>query len=357
MFSRLCSGLCLLLLTFSFSASALGTEPGAQSAPAKPATAPAAAAEHVRRGDQARRAGRWAEAAAAYQDALKAAAQEAAPPEKRAAILGELGLCELAQGKHRDAAEHLDRAMQHRDALPPDQRRRFEQGQKKAEREVGMLFIGTNPPDAEVFLDGKPMERSEPTYLVFVEPGKHTVRARLKGYEDAAASVDVTRGGWPSVWLYLPRSAAPAAQANVNARRAPAAAPATPSSSKAATYRKAGVIAASGGVVLGFAFMASGIVLDAQIEERSSALANKGGNLGVCKEAAFKDECADLHALIRTRNAFDGVALGSFIASGVIGAVTLSSLWWAPGDRDRAPIQVVPMATSKHAGAILRGAW
>jgi hypothetical protein len=289
---------------------------------------------------------------AAYQDALK----EAAPPEKRAAILGALGLCELAQGKHRNAAEHLDRALRHREALTPDQRRRFEQGQKEAEREVGMLFVGANPPDAEVFLDGKSLGTSEPTYMVFVEPGKHTVRARLAGYEDAAASVDVARGGWPSVWLNLPKSVAPAARVNVNARRPPAAPSDTPSSSTAATYRKAAVIAASGGVVLGLALTVSGIVLDAQVEDRSSALANKG-NLGVCRKAAFEDDCADLHTLIRARNVFDGVALGSFIAGGVIGAVTLSSLWWAPGARNSAPIKVVPTATSKYAGALLRGAW
>jgi hypothetical protein len=54
---------------------------------------------------------------------------------------------------------------------------------------------------------------------------------------------------------------------------------------------------------------------------------------------------------------FEGIALGSFIASGVIGAVTLSSLWWAPGARERAPIEMVPRASSKHAGVVLRSAW
>ena len=315
-------------------------------------------ADHVRRGDQARWSKRWAEAAAAYQDALKVADQADLPAEKRAPILGELALCELAQGKHRDAAEHLELAFKHRSAFNPDQQRRFLEGQKKAEREVALLFIGVEPPDAEVLVDGKPLAERKGSHLVFVEPGTHTVRARLTQYEDGYAEVETPKGSWPGVALRLTKLPdAPAERPSVKAPPPPRAEAVASSSDTAATYRNIGLIGASGGALLGIGLAAYGVALDEQVEDRSSALARRGGGLSVCGGAAFKDECAELRGLITARDVSNNLALGTLIVSGVLGAVSLSSFWWAPSDRRRASVEVAPTVTGKQAGAVLRGVW
>lgn len=185
---RLGLGFLLLAAASTFGEPAFADAGPAPRPPLATADSPATA-QHVRLGDKARQAGRWAEAAAAYRDALVEAELVGLPVDKRAAILGELGLSELALGNHRDAAEHLDRALKHRDALGRDQRRRFEQGQKQAEREVALLFVGVDPPDAELFIDDKPVGAGKDSYLIFLEPGSHTLRARLAGHVDDVAVV------------------------------------------------------------------------------------------------------------------------------------------------------------------------
>lgn len=143
--------------------------------------------DHVRAGDRARLVGRWADGVAAYRAALTVANVARLSEEKRAPILGELGVCEEALGQHRDAAERLDKALEHLHALSREQRWRFEQAQRKAESQIGILHISVDPPDAEVLVDGKSLGASQPSYQVFVEPGRHTIRARLAEHARRAA--------------------------------------------------------------------------------------------------------------------------------------------------------------------------
>jgi tetratricopeptide (TPR) repeat protein len=150
-------------------------------APPSPPALHASAAQRsveadLRRADAARRAGRWKEAEPAYR-----AAWNAAP---RPEIAGELGLCELALGRYRDAAEHLERSLEYPEALAPAQRARFERGQERAEREVVTVAVSVSHPDAEVFVDDRSIGNGKGSYVVFVEPGRHAAKARLAGDAD-----------------------------------------------------------------------------------------------------------------------------------------------------------------------------
>jgi hypothetical protein len=125
-------------------------------------------------------------------------------------------LAELALEKHRDAAEHLTASLDHGAALSMAAQRRFQQGRSRAEQHIVRLYLGVNPPDAEVFLDGHPIGRRESTYLLFVEPGKHTVRTRLPGYSDTSDSFEAGKGETRSLALHLseaPRTTKAAAPA------------------------------------------------------------------------------------------------------------------------------------------------
>ena len=160
-----------------------------------------------------------------------------------------------------------------------------------------------DPQPAALIIDGERIGSGQAQYDVFVEPGPHTLRAQLPGYEDGLAEVGAVKGGkaWVSLNLERRGSAAPIAQASTDVRRPPAPAPVVPLTNSAATYRKIGLVTASGGVLLGVGLAVSGVVLDDQVEDRSSALARHGGNFSVCLDAAFKNECAELHALVRAR--------------------------------------------------------
>lgn len=352
--------LCLVASVCTVGLPASGDQGPARLAEAAPPD-PAAVAADVRRGDKARLAGRWSEAALAYANALAGAERAGLTPEKRAPILGELGLSELALGKHRDAAEHIYLSLKNRGALSPDQRWRYEQGQKKVEREVGMLFIGVDPPDAEVLVDAKPLAARKSSHVVFVEPGKHTVRARLAGYVDEVVSLDAPKGSWPSVSLQLEQKPSPPIVA-ATAPRAPSANPAPRGSSVAAKLRTAGFITAGAGAVLGVGFTVAAVVLDNQIEKRSAALSKraaprKGEEFSVCLEPTHKQDCDTLVTMADTRKVLGGAAVGSFITSAAIGAAAFSSFWWAPREYHREPIRITPLATMTHAGAVVTGAW
>ena len=88
---------------------------------------PASVADAVKRGDKARKAGRWKEALEAYRAALEEAQRAGIPRQERDEIAGEIGACEAALGKHREAAGNLHRGLSHREVLGAERKGRFEQ--------------------------------------------------------------------------------------------------------------------------------------------------------------------------------------------------------------------------------------
>lgn len=333
--------------------------------PSGPANAPTSSVDHVRAGDRARLAGRWPDAAAAYRAALAAAETAGLPEEKHAPILGELGSCEEALGPHRDAAEHLDKALEHLSAISREQRWRFEQAQKKAESQVGILHISVDPPDAEVLVDGKSLGASQPSYQVFVEPGRHTIRARLAGHADAVSATDAPKGRSSGVWLRL--SKAPAAGSQAAAKPGPrvetassagAPAPVASAGSTARTWRTVGIVTTASLAVLGTGCVIGDAVLDDQVEERASKIRERGSPWA-CRDNAYKEDCEALHSIVRTRDVLNPLAVWSLIGAGVVGGVTLTSLWWAPAERPkgRAQIRVLPSAGMRQAGAVVTTTW
>ena len=322
-------------------------------------------ADHIHAGDRARLAGRWAEAAVAYQAALQVAKAEGLPEEKRAPILGELGVCEEALGKHRDAAEHLDLALEQRNTLSPEQRRRFELAQSKAENQVSWLVISVDPPDAEVLVDGRAVGASKPSHIVFVEPGRHTVRARLAGHAEAVNSVDAPKARWSGVWLRLPR--APRTLSQAPSKTGPRARASTSSSagapaSAARTWRTVGAATTVSLALLGTGFAIGDSVLDDEVEKRSSKIRELGGP-SACGGQAYREDCEALHSIASARDVLNPLAVWTLLGAGVVGGVTLSSLWWAPAEQPRAraraqaQIRVIPTASARQAGAVLTATW
>lgn len=105
---------------------------------------------------QARRAfgaQRWAEAEASFEAVLAAPEAAGMAAVQRAEVLGYLGLCELEQGKHREAAEHPGQdAVLNRALLD-----RFTRAFNRAAKRVGRIYVAASPPDAEILMDGEPI--------------------------------------------------------------------------------------------------------------------------------------------------------------------------------------------------------
>lgn len=336
---------CLIASLFAL-ASPASADPG-------PPAMPAPVAEHTARADRARLGGRCEDAVAAYRDALAEAERAGLPPEKRAPILGDLGACEVTLRRYRDGAEHLHLAMRHKDTFTPAQRWRFEQAQKKAEREVVMVFIEAEPPDAEVTLDGEPLSPRRPRYLVFAEPGPHTVRASLEGHEDHVSTFSSPAGGWPLVHLRPRPLQAPAAHAAPR----PVHVPVLPRDDLAPKLRVVGFVASGIGVAAGIGFSIAGQIAHDRLKERGAELRPVLGDSNACNGERHRTECGDLLVLQSTRDSLDIAARGAFIAGGLLGTLALTSLWWAPADNRPASVQVGVLATPSAGSAQLRWTW
>ncbi|WP_437335838.1 hypothetical protein [Sorangium sp. So ce394] len=317
--------------------------------------APEATAETLRRAEQARRAGRWEEAAAAYRIAW------ASTGDPRWA--GELGLAELSLRRYRDAAEHLRRALEAEGALAPDRKARVQQGLRRAALEVAAVAIVVGKPEAEVFIDGRRVGQGLATYVVYVEPGSHEARATLAGHEDGVGRFEAQRGDTPAIGLALKEKPKPPAAAPRVAAAAPGPAAMRPAGEGTAVgpaIRIGGLALASAGVVVGAGFALAWAVKDGEAATlREQVLsAHRDTTDHTCHEKTASEEpkCALLLDAVHARDALGLVAIASFVASGVVGAAALSSFWWAPSP-DRGSVRVVPQATAHGGGVRIEGAW
>ncbi|WP_438027029.1 hypothetical protein [Sorangium sp. So ce233] len=323
-----------------------------------PGVSPAAIAETLRRAEQARRAGRWEDAAAAY----RAAWASTGDPR----WTGELGLAELSLRRYRDAAEHLRRALDAADALAPGVRARFQQGLQRAAREVAAVAIVVGEPEAEVFMDGRRVGQGLATYVVYVEPGSHEARATLAGHEDGVGRFEAQRGDTPAIGLAL-KAKPPAPLPTVPPRAAAAAVgpvalrPGAEGTAIGPVMRVGGLALASVGVVVGAGFALAWAVKDGEAGTLREQIrsTHKDTSDHTCHEkiASREPRCAQLRDAVDARDALGLVAVASFVASGVVGAAALSSFWWAPSPDSDGGVRVVPQATAHGAGVRIVGAW
>lgn len=314
--------------------------------------------ETLRRAEQARRAGRWEDAGAAYRAAWESTG------EYRWA--GELGLAELSLRRYRDAAEHLRRALDAAGTLAPGARARFQQGLQRAAQEVASVAIVVGEPEAEVFMDGRRVGQGLATYVVYVEPGSHEARATLAGHEDGVGRFEAQRGDTPAIGLALKeKPPAPVQPAPPRAAaQAPGAAASRPGAEGTAigpAVRVGGLALASAGVVVGAGFAIAWAVKDGEAGTLREQIRShsKDAHDSACNEklAGGEPQCAHLRDALAARDALGLVALASFVASGVVGAAALSSFWWAPSPDHGGGVRVIPQATAHGGGIRIEGAW
>ncbi|WP_437659907.1 PEGA domain-containing protein [Sorangium sp. So ce1182] len=322
----------------------------------------------VRRARKARQSGKWNEARDAYKAAFDAADALPSTGQERAELAGELGLCELALRKYRDAAEHLTWSLEQGHALTDDVRLRFEVGHAKAAFYLVRVLLSVDPPDAEVFIDGKAIGRTARTYKLFLEPGRHMVRARAPGREDALHVISADAGSELEISTQLPRVAVTSAQEAPAPPKAvsapPAARPQTPGpwASWPGTLRIAGITVATAGVSVGAVLMIRAGRLDGDLSARRDRLLSAPASSStMCWQAPQRSPCGELARLQEARNLSGRAGVATAILGGVVGAVTaasfftdLSFLGSSPA-RDR--VHVSPVATGNEIGARIGGPW
>jgi hypothetical protein len=188
----------LVSALFITGSSAAQPKPGA----ATPTGVEALAGELFDKGNVFYKQSRWAEAEVQFQKAWDV--------RRGFDIAANLGDCELQIGQVREAAEHLAYAIREfplsgKTALRERLQKRF----AEAREQVGILKVSADAEGAELVIDGLVVGRSPLSSEVFVDPGVHAVEARLTGYEEARASLEVPKGSSKEVRLVLEKKIAP----------------------------------------------------------------------------------------------------------------------------------------------------
>lgn len=328
-------GLITALLTLGVAAAADG---GSVRSPSAPTPDAAALADHVRRGDRARLLGRWADAAAAYAEALATAERAGLPAEKRVAILGELGAAEVSLEKYRDGAEHLHRSLLNEGALTTEQKDRYRKASERATREIAVLVVAVSPADAELVIDDTPIPERTSGHVLFVEPGQHTLRARLAGYVDGEIRHNAPKGTEASLALRLvkvpppPRPTPRAARVEVVSE---------PGADGWQRFRVPVLITAGGALLLGGGLYAGAVAVDDALDRRTTELGARIGP-GACNRASYQTECNELRARVDAREALVNVGRGALIVGAALGVVGIGSFAFGSEKDGRARVGLGP---------------
>lgn len=298
-----------------------------------------AADGYFRQGNTFYKEQRWVEARDAFENAWRL--------KKAHDIAANLAYAEMKLGKWRDAAEHLAFAVR---TWPPtgksDKRQYATERFGVVKREVGTLRIEVNVARADVLIDGRLAGVAPLEGEAFVEPGTHTVEARLAGYAPACRTVDVAKGGGAEVALVLRETAPPPSAPRATATAAPSPPP------KHSPVPGA-VLGAVGG-----AAVVTGIVFVAVASGRLSSTKNLSGSISaahascVAGAANFNARCAELESMSSSSDTFGRTGTGLLIGGGLAAAGALVYFLWPSSSP---ATTVTPSASAQGGGVLVSG--
>lgn len=320
--------LCLVTTLALGTGNALAADPTESTAEAHALTAKAGALYDE--GVQLYKKGQWPDAHASFLAAWSI--------HKHWQIAANLASVELKLGKSRDAAEH---AAYYLHNAPADRRARAQALFDKATAEVGTLKIRVNVQGADITLDGRSLGRAPLADDVFVEPGKHSVDARLDDYEAGHADLEVATGASKEIALTLvKRDAVPVSRGPSKMLIIPAA------------------VLAAGGLAAGIGLT---VAANGNASTASSLRAKMGSNSACAGAAASSPDCTTLTSNLQKRDSFTKGAFASFvIGSAFAVAATGLGVWAATASKDRKDtpaIRVVPTVGRGEGGVVLFGSF
>ena len=335
---------------------ALAGEPSAAPAGEPGAADRARAAELVEAGTAAAKARRW--------EACIRALAEALALDGAATTAGALGLCEEQAGKLADAYDHLHRAAVSAPASRKGEPwKSYEAALARVMERVAVIWVTVYPREARVLVDGRPLGRADGRSFA-VEPGAHTIAARLDGYEDKVHPVSVRGGDVPHVHLRLtpkpPSSDAPSVPAG-----APIAAPSLSRAPGPAAHEPArdrwympgpsahGVLVSAGYAALATSLVSGATALALEVD-RGSLRSRVTRTACGPDSPSPPDVCGPLAERIGQRDAAAGVALGALAVAGLLSGATMFAFLH---ERDAARPAITATATLNGGGVLLVGSW
>jgi hypothetical protein len=244
---------------------------------------------------------------------------------------GALKLQHVAEG-----ASFLSYALRHFPATgDPKKRTEIRNYLNLAEKKVTSVTVSTDPPSAEVLVDG-----SAPLDAIFLEPGEHVVEARAPGHESARETVVATAGAAREVRLVLKPSLDPASATNASAPlEAPVPAPKPENTvpqplPPPAVDADRSVVPAlvAGSVALAGLAVGIGFTLAANSKESEATDIRRAlGSPSSCSAQASPGDCDRLRDLETSEDRNSTVSAVGFVVGGLGAATAVAYLLWPAG--------------------------
>jgi hypothetical protein len=268
-------------------------------------------------------------------------------------VAANLGQVQYRLGKHREAAQRLAYAVKNWPLVGKKETRELAEKRLTELRAIlASLTLQVSPAGALVSVDGVAVGRSPLDVEVFVDPGSHTVEAKLDGYDDAKTSVTAEKGSKPPVTLTLTRTAPPP-QGGTTAPPAP---PATPTPRSVVPGAVLGGVAGAalatgiGVLVVGAAKLSTSQSLSQQISQAHHSCVAGAPNLDA--------QCSTLASTSSTSDLLNRAGVGVLIGAGAaaVGSA-LYFLWPQPATPAvKGRLFVLPSVTATGGGVLLTGA-
>ncbi len=261
-------------------------------------------------------------------------------------IAANLGRAEIKIGKHRYADEHLAYFLREAKGVSADDRKKAQELLNEAKQHVGTLIIKVNRPSAEVVIDGQVVGMAPLSREIYVDPGSHTVDARLGTEKAEPVTVDLSAGQSRQVGLTFGGGGG-------------AEKPRGPQPPDAADEGEGGPklrsVLIGAGIGVGALGVTAGIITTAlsfgKAADRNEACGESGvAGYPLCTEAEWKNYESP-------RTALANAAIAGFAVGSAVLGVTLVYAFSGSSSEDEAGVKMGMRVQSDGAGIVVRGSW
>ncbi|CAN90793.1 hypothetical protein predicted by Glimmer/Critica [Sorangium cellulosum So ce56] len=287
-----------------------------------------------------------------------------------------LGNTKYQLKKHKEAAQYLSFALRNWPLMKAAAKLKTtaEQRYSESRAQVGALVVTAGVPGAEVLVDGHVVGKAPLEGEVFVDPGEHRVEARHLDYEQASQTVSVAKGGTAEVKLAMALvNAAPQASAGATPYGGAGAAgagvvgpvagsPAMPAESQPLPEKKNWVpvialgAASAVGLGVGIGMTVASNNANSEARAQKDQIFAAGG--GCLESPSFAERCTELQRSGERAGLLGDVAVGGYIASGVLAAAAVTYALWpvTSGEKSRA-LLVLPEPRVDGLGVVMVSTW
>jgi hypothetical protein len=301
-------------------------------------------------------------ASAGKLDEARAAYVEAWATDVTFTVGANFGDFELRRGNYREAAHYLAYAVRWPDKdADPGVLATIKLDLEEAKKHVCEVRLRSEPTLAHLAIDGAAIDADDlfdTADRVFLDPGAHRIRGSMDQYVDQQIDLDCKAGDTREVTLKFAPVVEPSP---LSPLPRPDARPPPANRGKSGLALGLGfggaVAAASAGVA--FAFLAGSSASAAAID-RNALLGAYGSAPCASPSGQAATVCGELSSAVSSQTTYTNVAIGSFIAAGVLALGTGAYAVWPAGSKPRTAtrgVHMEPLVTGDRRGLVAVGSF